>query len=253
MSYPACCTGTPLRPEHIFINGGENKAPIDIMRVFCLDQEDPAYKLADTLKEIVLPPDVYPPEWDKRTIVLDEIIRQAALQGTQLIKDSSKGKTWTKGGEKSQLLRCKYARTYYQPTSAGGARKTQEDLYHNEGLNVDKPGIQEDQIVTKDKAWRGLNGKELEHCAQTEKPPLEFTCPFQIKVTLVRDKHFVLRTAFHQHASHNHYYFSTKLGDMIVFQRSSSCYHPTRRTSPWLLQACERRPQEGNDHEVVSS
>lgn len=224
-----CCNGVPSPPRdpanlpRILINAGEGKAPIDIMRIFCLDPDDQLAKMGDTLKEIVLPPDVYPPEWDKRDLVTDEIIRQALLQtGSQLIKETTKPK-WTKSGERSQLLRCKYGRTFYDSTF-GGQKRTNQEVYNNhtvDGPSVYKHGIRQDRIVNKGKASRGPEGKKMVRRSETEKPCSEDKCPFQIKVTLKRDQHFVLKTTTWDYAKHNH--IMVPISEMVI---------STKRLSP---------------------
>ena len=124
---PPCCDTMLYKPIELLINGGEGKPKIDIMPIFCLDRSNPFSKMGDALKEIVLPPDVYPPVWEKRNILFDEIIEQALLQAnTQLILQRSQSK-WNKSEEKSQTLACKNCRQYYDK----GSQKSNEELYHN--------------------------------------------------------------------------------------------------------------------------
>jgi hypothetical protein len=105
-SPPATQYCKPAIPQ-VFINGGAGRPRIDISQIFCLKPKDPFARLGDSLKEIVLPPDVYPPDWEKKDTLQDEIVRQALVQlGTELIREHTT--KWTKGSnhgpsERSQL------------------------------------------------------------------------------------------------------------------------------------------------------
>ena len=65
--------------------------------------------LPSTVKQIKLPPDVYPPTWDQKTTIENIIINHASKQsGTLLIRGRSLPHRL------SYYLICKYGRTYYQ-------------------------------------------------------------------------------------------------------------------------------------------
>ena len=105
--------------------------------------------MGDNLKEIILPPpDVYPPDWNKKDMVMDEIVNQALSQAdTQLFEDATF--SWDKSNERSQFLHCKYGRTCYIKGKSNDVifnnSKTSSPAEYNENIWLDR-------LVNKDKA-----------------------------------------------------------------------------------------------------
>ena len=120
-------------PERIEISGGASKPAINIMDCFCFDEDDPYAILKVKSRKhkkmmdndiIILPPELYPPNWDDRVSVETAIIKAAALQGhTQLLRTrSDKSKCQT-------ILRCVRSRRYYH--SEVGHNPSNEEIYLN--------------------------------------------------------------------------------------------------------------------------
>jgi len=71
-----------------------------------------AYHLRLSDFEVRLPPEVYPPQWDKRDVVEQAVIEAALMQlHTELIRQ----KIDSKQKHPTLTLKCKYSRRYYNP------------------------------------------------------------------------------------------------------------------------------------------
>jgi hypothetical protein len=102
--------GLNWRASSIWIPSSAGLPPIDIMQSFTYERGDPFVKFPSRLKEIILPPDVYPPTWERRKETEDVIIRNAFQQcGTELIRCRADSQS------KSDLI-CKFGRTFYSNT-----------------------------------------------------------------------------------------------------------------------------------------
>jgi len=231
-------------PERIEISAGASKPAINIMDCFCFDEDDPYAILKVKSRKhkkmmdndiIILPPELYPPNWDDRVIVETAIIKAAALQGhTQLLRtrsDRSKCQT---------ILGCVRSRRYYH--SEFGHNPSNEEIYlnstdHDENNNPNsdatyKPNIRLDRMVNKSKASRGLIGKNMEKRTVTTKPPLENLCKFSIILYLLPGSYwYVKRKTYKEKAQHNH----MKLSNSESCRKSNS-YSPEELAKVAMIQ-----------------
>ena len=200
------CQLVSFTPERILIPGEKGQPMIDIMPVFCKEPNDIFANLKDSLKQIILPPSVYPPSWHQRDFVLNHIIRAAYDHAnTQLIKDSH---TRSKN-EKHVNLRCKFGRTFY--CSDINEREVKYNVNSKAPAQY-KDGIKEDRMVNKQKSSRGEAGRSMAKRTQTEKPPKHNKCKFKIRVTLSPGKHWCIKTCSTDLKCHNHFLLDQENG-----------------------------------------
>jgi hypothetical protein len=184
-------------PLSIVIASSPGLPPIEIMSSFTYDRDDPWAKR--NLRQIVLPPDVYPPSWDERT-ALEQVIIDAALRpsGTELTRArTSKDKF---GGGRRCWLECRHGSSY------NGSTLTEDDE-DSKPTSHYKEGVKKDNIVNKNATKRGSTknaGKKMKRRCTTSKPDADATCPFRITLKLLPGDHWEIIGQFTDCATHNH-------------------------------------------------
>jgi len=167
--------GSSWRPSSISIPASPGLPEIDLMTSFSYET---FRNLPSTVKQIKLPPDVYPPTWDQKTTIENIIINHASKQsGTLLIRGRSLPHRL------SSYLICKYGRTYYQ-------RQTESKQPSHSPQY--KENIRRDVMVNKASAKRGIvrnEGKSLLRRSTTSKPSPDSLCPFKIILCLSPGSH----------------------------------------------------------------
>ncbi len=135
------------------------------------------YQSHNLRENIILPADVYPPNWEDRAALEQAIINSALVNdGTQLVR----GKT---ENMKHSYLICKHGKVYQ-------AKKTDPTVdKENQAMN-----FREDRICNKDKASRGRAGLKGSKRAQSLRPmDKEERCKFTLRLTCVPGKHWMIQ------------------------------------------------------------
>ena len=131
---------------NIVIPGEPGKPLINVCDAFCCDR----HKLKD---QLILPPNVYSPQWENRKQVEDAIINAALVKdGTELRRQQ----TMTTAEGKHTYLCCRYG------------VKCRDKTDHCP--NVTRPGVKVSRIVNKNKSSRGKQG--LEEAKRAQSVPL---------------------------------------------------------------------------------
>jgi hypothetical protein len=222
--------GSSWRPSSISIPASPGLPEIDLMTSFSYET---FRNLPSTVKQIKLPPDVYPPTWDQKTTIENIIINHASKQsGTLLIRGRSLPHRL------SSYLICKYGRTYYQ-------RQTESKQPSHSPQY--KENIRRDVMVNKASAKRGIvrnEGKSLLRRSTTSKPSPDSLCPFKIILCLSPGSHWFIQGQSTACAVHNHLHPSS-------FESTPST---TRLTQPerTLLQCAQKYAHAGSVQNMMS-
>ena len=108
--------------KYILLPAGVNKPPINIADSFCIDPSDP-FPERYSGNAIVLPPDIYPPNWESRKLVEDAVILASREHSnTELIRSESRQSR----KNPISVLACKKSRRYYDDK-----KSSNEDIYHD--------------------------------------------------------------------------------------------------------------------------
>ena len=120
------------RPPSIPIPSSQGQPDIELMDTFKFDDKSSSGPIRS---HTVLPTDVYPADWDKRSIVEDAVI-QSALQNadTTLVKT----KTELVGDLRHTHLRCQCGKKHCSKKGKENPNPNSSDLWVKEGIKRDR-------------------------------------------------------------------------------------------------------------------
>ena len=200
-STPAGVVGPPIvvhdiKTEYLPLPDVAGKTPINLCSAFCVGE----IQQKDC---IILPPSLYPPQWDQRA-VLTKMIKKSALENAgfelnQCRLDPVRMHLW---------LQCKKRLVYQDRTPT-----EDKENYQKTGENVAekkdegyKLGVKRSVIVDKNKSSRGAGGKqEKRRCQTAAAASKKDKCSFELKLSLVEDKHWCVPFQKIERCKHNHH------------------------------------------------
>ena len=165
-------------------------SPIDIMHVF--KHQSKILAKADSSK-IILPPEVFIPEWEKRNELEATVIESALVNGdTNLVR----GRQVSSVHERISYLVC--AKGMCHQRSSTNKENMIGEIPHY------KPGVKTDVIVNKSSSTRGPQGKAEPRRTKTTKPLDNTLCAFTVQLRLKEGQYWYLKYETREKGQHNH-------------------------------------------------
>ena len=201
------------------IDNVAGQPPINICDIFC-------YESFNLKGALILPPEMYPPQWDKRQDVESKIIESALNHdGTELVRSQTDHYS---DGIRHSYLCCKYGIMHRSKSKLPDPHPDKENT---------REGIKVSRIVNKDKSSRGPQARKEPRRSQAKLPMnKEHLCQFKFRLTCEEGKHWTIAKKMKHDAIHiNHsktdiQHDRTSMASLTQEQRELAAY--AGRVSP---------------------